>query len=94
MASPRPIRLPLSTQSGLILSKLATTASATIPRLTPFDRGDDIGYVATIQVGTPPRNFSILIDTGSADFWVGGEGCKAEDGGICVRIISSDRGLF
>ena len=53
-----------------------------------FDRGNDVGYVATVQVGTPAREFSILMDSGSADFWIGAEGCKSENGGDCVRIIS------
>ena len=55
----------------------------------PFDRGNDAGYIATIQVGTPPRDFSVLMDSGSGDFWVGGEGCKTDVGGTCVCIISS-----
>ncbi|KAF8274739.1 aspartic peptidase domain-containing protein [Lactarius quietus] len=37
--------------------------------------GNDVGYTAIVQIGTPPRNFSILMDSGSADFWVGGDGC-------------------
>ena len=52
-----------------------------------FDRANDVGYIATIQAGTPPREFSILMDSGSADFWIGAEGCKAKEGGDCVRAI-------
>ena len=51
----------------------------------PYDRGNDVGYVATVQVGTPPRDFSILMDSGSADFWIGGENCQSQAGGDCVR---------
>ncbi|KJA26380.1 hypothetical protein HYPSUDRAFT_36694 [Hypholoma sublateritium FD-334 SS-4] len=36
----------------------------------------DEGYLATIQMGTPPRDFLILMDSGSSDFWVGGENCQ------------------
>jgi len=43
--------------------------------------GVDVGYVATIQIGTPPRSFSILMDSGSADFWVGSEDCQNSDRG-------------
>lgn len=63
--------------------------------MTPFGRGRDIGYLATIEVGTPPRKFSLIMDSGSADFWIGGEGCKTinstED---CVRMVSFGRRLF
>ncbi|KAG5645562.1 hypothetical protein DXG03_005838 [Asterophora parasitica] len=44
---------------------------------------DDFGYLATVQIGTPPRNFLILMDSGSADLWVGAENCQAQAGGDC-----------
>lgn len=34
-------------------------------------------------MGTPPRNFNILMDSGSADFWVGAENCASSGGGGC-----------
>ncbi|OSD06372.1 acid protease [Trametes coccinea BRFM310] len=43
----------------------------------------DVGYIATIQMGTPPRDFHILMDSGSADLWVGAEGCQSQGGGGC-----------
>ncbi|KAK0485092.1 acid protease [Armillaria novae-zelandiae] len=43
----------------------------------------DVGYLATIQMGTPPQDFLLLMDSGSADTWVGGENCQSEDGGGC-----------
>jgi len=36
----------------------------------------DIGYLATVQMGTPPQNYLILMDSGSADLWVASEDCK------------------
>jgi len=36
---------------------------------------NDVGYIATVQLGTPPKDFRILMDSGSADFWVGSENC-------------------
>jgi len=39
---------------------------------------NDVGYIATVQLGTPPQNFKILMDSGSADFWVGAENCQTE----------------
>jgi len=44
---------------------------------------NDVGYLATVQMGTPPRDFSILMDSGSADLWVGAENCKSQVGGGC-----------
>ncbi|KAK0469910.1 acid protease [Desarmillaria tabescens] len=44
---------------------------------------DDTGYLATIQMGTPPQDFLLLMDSGSADTWVGGENCQSEGGGDC-----------
>ena len=44
-------------------------------------------YLATVQIGTPPRNFSVVVDSGSADFWVGGEDCKSEKGSDCVGTV-------
>ncbi|KAJ7116407.1 aspartic peptidase domain-containing protein [Mycena epipterygia] len=44
---------------------------------------NDIGYLATVFLGTPLRPFRMLVDSGSADMWVGGEGCKGDDGANC-----------
>ena len=48
----------------------------------------------TVQMGTPPRDFLILIDSGSADLWVGGEGCQfsSVQGADCVS--QSDQLMF
>jgi hypothetical protein len=45
--------------------------------------GADIGYLATIQMGTPPQDYLILMDSGSADLWVGSENCQSQQGGGC-----------
>lgn len=47
------------------------------------NEANDVGYLATIQLGTPPRDFKMLMDSGSADMWVGGEACKSQQGGGC-----------
>jgi hypothetical protein len=44
----------------------------------------DVGYVASVQIGNPPQEFRILMDSGSADLWVGAENCQSETGGGCV----------
>ncbi|GLB40508.1 putative peptidase A1 family protein [Lyophyllum shimeji] len=44
---------------------------------------NDVGYLATIQMGTPSQDFLILMDSGSADLWVGAENCQSQAGGGC-----------
>ncbi|KAJ7746620.1 acid protease [Mycena metata] len=43
----------------------------------------DVGFLATVQLGTPPTNYLILMDSGSADFWVASEACQSSAGGDC-----------
>ncbi|KAF9046830.1 aspartic peptidase A1 [Hymenopellis radicata] len=76
-------------------SGAAATDSGTADSVTPANtpsaanslgldiESTDIGYLATIQMGTPPQDFSLLMDSGSADMWVGGENCVSEAGGDC-----------
>ncbi|KAJ8496882.1 hypothetical protein ONZ45_g12290 [Pleurotus djamor] len=44
---------------------------------------NDVGYFAPVKIGTPPREFRILMDSGSADMWVGAEDCVSETGAGC-----------
>jgi len=39
---------------------------------------NDVGYIATVQMGTPAQDFKLLMDTGSADMWVGSESCTTQ----------------
>lgn len=48
---------------------------------------NDVGYVATVQMGTPPTNYSILMDSGSADFWVASISCQSDAGGDCGKHV-------
>jgi hypothetical protein len=88
-ASPRLTTLIPLIPLGSTSSKLS--APLRIHRFTnTIDRGRDIGYIADIKIGTPPVSFSMLMDSGSADMWVGSsKSCKSEDGGGCVSMIPS-----
>jgi len=61
-----------SSQSDVTDSTTPQTANS----LALDIEGQDISYLATVQLGTPPRDFLILMDSGSADFWVGSEQCS------------------
>ncbi|KAJ7106479.1 acid protease [Mycena crocata] len=55
--------------------------------------GFDTSYVVTVQIGTPPRDFAIILDSGSGDFWVQGDPCtSSETGDGCGNhtFVSSD----
>ncbi|KAG1747106.1 acid protease [Suillus paluster] len=67
-------------QNGGLTAANKTTANNTLGLAI---EADDVGYIATIQIGTPPKNFNILMDSGSADFWVGSETCQSQQGGGC-----------
>ncbi|KAJ7062712.1 acid protease [Mycena amicta] len=43
----------------------------------------DVGYLATVQMGTPPRDFLILMDSGSADLWVASQICTSTNANNC-----------
>lgn len=49
-------------------------------------------YVAKVQVGTPPQEISVLLDTGSADLWITGSNnphCLANGGDINCEAYGS-----
>lgn len=51
------------TSSTFGLSKRADNASLTLSDVSDFS------YYGEISVGTPAKNFQVLLDTGSSDFW-------------------------
>lgn len=74
-----PIDLQAAANGGLTDGKTPTDSNS----LALHIEGPDVGYVAQVQIGTPPKTFVILMDSGSADFWVGSENCRSEAGGGC-----------
>ncbi|KZO96681.1 acid protease [Calocera viscosa TUFC12733] len=38
--------------------------------------GNDGLYLASVMIGTPSKEFLIMMDSGSGDFWVGATGCQ------------------
>ncbi|KAJ7510367.1 acid protease [Mycena galericulata] len=67
-------------RDGNSLSNITTLANNSM--VLNID-GSDTQYLATIPIGTPPRNFSIIMDSGSATFWVGSDNCTYDEGGPC-----------
>ncbi len=46
-----------------------------------------------MEMGTPSRTFQLLMDSGSADLWVGAEDCQCDDGTSCVRSSNTPTAL-
>ncbi|KAI0316720.1 aspartic peptidase domain-containing protein [Amylostereum chailletii] len=70
-----PVDVAAATNGGLTAANAPTTKNS----LGLDIEANDVGYIATVQMGTPPRDFKLLMDSGSADLWVGAEGCQTAD---------------
>lgn len=84
-----------STSAGVSPLDIAAAASDTLTNANTPSTNDslgldieanDVGYIATIQIGTPAQDFKILMDSGSADFWVGATQCaEAQEQAAAAR---------
>ncbi|KAJ7859245.1 aspartic peptidase domain-containing protein [Mycena leptocephala] len=53
--------------------------------------GADNQFIITIPIGTPPREFNIILDSGSGFFWVeSSEDCNSQGGGCGSGFASGD----
>lgn len=43
-----------------------------------FIESADVGYFCNANLGTPPRPFKLLVDTGSSDLWVPDDNCHGD----------------
>lgn len=44
------------------------------------DKDIDASYSGTVSIGTPPQEFNVIMDTGSADLWVMADQCQSCQG--------------
>ncbi|EJU03860.1 acid protease [Dacryopinax primogenitus] len=73
---------PGTTTSGPTSSGVA---AATVSQLPLTNANHDGSYYALLGLGTPPTPLNVLLDTGSADFWVAGTGCSNPGSG-CMSL--------
>ncbi|RSH92580.1 hypothetical protein EHS25_008025 [Saitozyma podzolica] len=55
---------------------------------------NDVGYLATVQLGTPAQDFLILMDSGSGDFWVPSSNCTAAECGNHLTLGTGSSSTF
>lgn len=41
------------------------------------NQNSDSSYYGSLAIGTPPASFDVILDTGSSDMWIAGQGCQS-----------------
>ncbi|KAI0032521.1 aspartic peptidase domain-containing protein [Vararia minispora EC-137] len=68
---------PAASAQAAASNSLAQANTPTTANSVGLDiEANDVSYVSTVQLGTPPKNFNVIMDSGSADFWVAGDNCQ------------------
>ncbi|KAI7866513.1 aspartic peptidase domain-containing protein [Spinellus fusiger] len=77
---PSIIRLPLGIRQKLSYSGISSASKHLASRDTVSLYNDEgTEYLVTIGIGTPPQNFTVALDTGSADLWIPSIACQLND---------------
>ncbi|KAI9028886.1 aspartic peptidase domain-containing protein [Phycomyces nitens] len=71
---PRLLRLPVEKRASQ-----GSTPKAFSKRDTALLYNDGSEYIVKVSIGTPPQNFTVSLDTGSADLWVPSIYCEKEE---------------
>ncbi|KAE8213573.1 hypothetical protein CF319_g9160, partial [Tilletia indica] len=68
---------PTGSAIGYPVKNLQAATGAALTGAQPTILANDVGYIATIQIGSTQKPFRMLIDSGSADTWVASSSCTA-----------------
>ncbi|CAD6569613.1 MAG: hypothetical protein CYPHOPRED_003473 [Cyphobasidiales sp. Tagirdzhanova-0007] len=75
--------LSTSTPTPTTAPLLPTAPTLGYANLTNYQ--SDLEYYAPIYVGSPPQVFNVILDTGSADFWLVDTNCTSQD---CAQVAT------
>lgn len=58
------------------IEKIEKDIFSMVKKSQPFRDYMDVEYISTVNLGTPPQAFDVILDTGSADFWLPSSECE------------------